>query len=154
MFMQSGIPVLYSGDEIGQLNDYSYKEDPNKATDSRYLHRDAMRWDLAEKIQEKGSMQDKLYHGLSALEKLRKSEKAFVATADMWTVETFALSVLCIGRYYDGDKMYGVFNFSEEDKTAWIDDRDGIYVELLTGEERMLSSVNVPAYGFFWFKKK
>ena len=25
MFMQSGIPVLYSGDEIGQVNDYSYK---------------------------------------------------------------------------------------------------------------------------------
>ena len=28
MFMQSGIPVLYSGDEIGQVNDYSYKKDP------------------------------------------------------------------------------------------------------------------------------
>mgnify|MGYP002230709399 CR=1 FL=1 len=25
MFMQSGIPVIYSGDEIGQVNDYSYK---------------------------------------------------------------------------------------------------------------------------------
>ena len=37
MFMQSGIPVLYSGDEIGQLNDYTYKDDPNKATDSRYV---------------------------------------------------------------------------------------------------------------------
>ena len=26
MFMQSGIPVLYSGDEIAQVNDYTYKE--------------------------------------------------------------------------------------------------------------------------------
>ena len=34
MFMQSGIPVLYSGDEIGQVNDYSYKEDSDKAADS------------------------------------------------------------------------------------------------------------------------
>ena len=47
MFMQSGIPVLYSGDEIGQVNDYSYEKDPNKAADSRYIHRGAMRWDLA-----------------------------------------------------------------------------------------------------------
>ena len=31
MFMQSGIPVLYSGDEIGQLNDYAYRDDPDKA---------------------------------------------------------------------------------------------------------------------------
>ena len=29
MFMQSGIPVLYSGDENGQVNDYSYKKDPD-----------------------------------------------------------------------------------------------------------------------------
>ncbi len=39
MFMQSGIPVLHSGDEIGQLNDYHYKEDADKAPDSRYIHR-------------------------------------------------------------------------------------------------------------------
>ena len=25
LFIQSGIPVIYSGDEIGQVNDYSYK---------------------------------------------------------------------------------------------------------------------------------
>ena len=36
---QSGIPMLYSGDEIGQVNDYSYKDDPDKAADSRYIHR-------------------------------------------------------------------------------------------------------------------
>ena len=28
MFTQSGIPLLYSGDEVGQVNDYTYKEDP------------------------------------------------------------------------------------------------------------------------------
>lgn len=37
IFCQSGIPMLYSGDEIGQINDYSYKEDPDKAGDSRYI---------------------------------------------------------------------------------------------------------------------
>ena len=50
MFMQSGIPVLYGGDEIGQVNDYTYKEDPDKAQDSRYIHRRAMNWQLVEKI--------------------------------------------------------------------------------------------------------
>lgn len=47
MFMQSGIPVIYSGDEIGQVNDYSYKNDPDKAPDSRYIHRGAMNWERA-----------------------------------------------------------------------------------------------------------
>lgn len=49
MFMQSGIPVLYSGDEIGQINDYTYKKDVNKVQDSRYLHRGAFIWENAEK---------------------------------------------------------------------------------------------------------
>ena len=49
MFMQSGIPVLYSGDEIAQVNDYTYKDDPNKVADSRYIHRGVMHWDLAER---------------------------------------------------------------------------------------------------------
>lgn len=49
MLTQSGIPMLYSSDEIGRLNDYSYKEDPDKAADSRYIHRGAFQWELAEK---------------------------------------------------------------------------------------------------------
>ena len=49
MFTLSGIPVLYSGDEIGMQNDYSYHDDPNKAADSRYLHRGKMNWEAAEK---------------------------------------------------------------------------------------------------------
>ena len=47
MLSQSGIPVIYSGDEIGQVNDYSYKDDPDKAVDSRYLHRGEFNWSLA-----------------------------------------------------------------------------------------------------------
>lgn len=49
MLTQSGIPMLYSSDEIGRLNDYSYKEDPDKAADSRYIHRGAFQWELAGK---------------------------------------------------------------------------------------------------------
>ena len=51
-------------------------------------------------------------------------------------------------------KIYGLFNFSEYDKTAWINERDGIYKDLITGQEMEAAGVNVPAYGFFWLKKK
>ena len=43
MLAQSGIPMIYSGDEIGQENDYSYHENPGKRDDSRYLHRGKFR---------------------------------------------------------------------------------------------------------------
>ena len=35
----SGIPVIYSGDEIAQYNDWEYKNDKYKQADSRYIHR-------------------------------------------------------------------------------------------------------------------
>ena len=34
-----GIPLLYLGDEVGQLNDYGYLADPDRAGDSRWVHR-------------------------------------------------------------------------------------------------------------------
>ena len=92
--------------------------------------------------------------GTDKLEKIRKKEKAFMTNADTWTVETWDNSILCIGRYYDGDKIYGLFNFSEYDKTAWINERDGLYKDLITGQEMEAAGVNIPAYGFYWLKKK
>ena len=153
MFMQSGIPVLYSGDEIAQVNDYTYKDDPNKAADSRYIHRGVMHWDLAAKRNDPSTVEGKMFLGLQKLEQIRKEEKAFVSYADTWTVETWEKGVLCIGRFYDGEKIYGLFNFSEYDKTAWINENDGLYVDLISGQKMKACGVNIPAFGYYYLKK-
>ena len=36
-----GLPLIYLGDEVGTLNDYRYVDDPEKAHDSRWVHRPA-----------------------------------------------------------------------------------------------------------------
>ncbi|MFG6370138.1 MAG: alpha-amylase family protein [Lachnospiraceae bacterium] len=154
MFMQSGIPVLYSGDEIGQVNDYHYKEDPNKVADSRYIHRGPMNWKLAENIKNKNTVEGKLFQGLKKLEQIRKTEKVFVSYADTWTVDTGDASILCIGRYFDGEKLYGVFNFSEFDKTAWLNGVDGDAIELVSGKKMKLNEVKLQPYGFYYLKGK
>ncbi len=153
MFMQSGIPVLYSGDEIGQVNDYTYKEDPDKAADSRYIHRGAMNWKLAENRKDPDTVEGKMFQGLARLEQIRRSEKVFMTEADTWTIETWDDAVLCIGRYFEGEKLIGLFNFSEYDRTAWIKEADGEYVDLLTGSKIQPVDVQMPAYGFFYMKK-
>jgi len=154
MFMQSGIPVLYSGDEVGQVNDYTYKKDPDKAEDSRYIHRGAMDWKLAELIRDKTSVPARIFSRLDQLEKIRKSEKVFTCQADTWTIDTFDASVLCIGRYYEGEKIMGIFNFSEYDKTAWINETDGVYTDMISGEKRKAAGVDIPAYGFLYLKRE
>lgn len=153
MFMQSGIPVLYSGDEIGQVNDYTYKENPEKAADSRYLHRGAMNWELVKNIDIPGSVQERIFAGLRRLEQIRTEEKAFMTNADVWTIETWEKEVLGIGRCFEGEKVIGLFNFSEHDKTAWINETDGTYLDLISGKEKKAVGVDIPAYGFYYLKR-
>ena len=109
MFTQSGIPMLYSGDEIGQVNDYTYKEDPEKAPDSRYIHRGKFCWDLVEKIKDKSSVQGKIFNGLKQLEKVRRTEPVFNADAEVYTKDYSDQSILWVVRRSGGETFHGVF---------------------------------------------
>lgn len=153
MFIQSGIPIIYSGDEIGQINDYSYKNDPMKASDSRYLHRGKFQWELTKKIKEKGSVQEQIFHALNRLAQIRKNEQAFHAAANVWTIETNDISVLCLARSMEDNKIIGIFNFSPEKKTAWIQEEDGVYEDLLTKEHVKAVNIEIHPYGFYWLKR-
>ena len=61
IFTLSGLPILYSGDEIAQENDYSYHNDPDKAADSRYLHRGKMNWEAAALRYESDTPEGKIF---------------------------------------------------------------------------------------------
>ncbi len=154
LFMQSGIPVIYSGDEIGQVNDYSYKEDPKKAADSRYIHRGRLQWALTENIEDPQTVQGRLFSSLTTLEEIRKREKVFMTEADMRTLETWEGGVLGLVRESEGEKLIGLFNFSEQDRTAWINEEDGMYEDLLSGDVMEAKGVNIRAYGFYYLKRQ
>ena len=61
--------------------------------------------------------------------------------------------MLAIGRYLDGEKIIGIFNFSENDQTAWINEDDGIYTDLISGKKMLAKGVDIPAYSFYYLKK-
>ena len=146
---QSGIPMLYSGDEVGQVNDYSYHDDPEKAEDSRYVHRGRFDWSLAEKIDEPGSVQQRLFSSLSQIEKTRASEPVFDADATVWTKDYDDPSVLWVIRRKGGRELHAVFNFSDEGKTLWMPWKTTC-TDLLTGEKDDVASFELPGWGFAW----
>ena len=149
LYTQSGIPVLYSGDEIGQLNDYGYHEDPLKQDDSRYLHRGDMNWEDAAKRKDPGTIQGTIYKKLDMLRRIRASHDVFETDADVWVMEPYNDHILALGRYYNGEKLIALFNFSEDDQTAWINEEEE-YKDLITGEPRPAKAVGVPGNGFAW----
>ena len=154
MLSQSGIPVIYSGDEIGQENDYTYHENPRKWDDSRYLHRGDFRWDREKKRSVKGSLQEKIFDGIKKLETIRAQYPVFCTDAQVWTIDTWDDSILGLVREYGEEKVIALFNFSEFDKVAWINEEDGMYTDLISGRAMEAKGVEIPAYGVYWLMRE
>lgn len=153
MFMQSGIPVLYSGDEIGQLNDESYHNDRDKAEDSRYLHRGKMDWAAAARAEKPGTCEYRIFSALAQLETLRAQENAFSCDASAATLNTGDRAILGISRSLKGELLVGLFNFSGEPKSAKALQSEGKYQNLITGETVDITAMTIPAQGFCWLKR-
>lgn len=75
-----GIPLIYLGDEIGTVNDYSYENDPAKAYDSRWVHRAQFRWEDAAKRHDPATIPGRVYLGLKRLLELRRTHAVFGGT--------------------------------------------------------------------------
>jgi len=70
--LKEGVPMIYSGDEIGQLNDYSYRDEIDKRNDSRWLHRPKMKWNLLVELNQPFSPISQVYNCIKQLVLLRK----------------------------------------------------------------------------------
>lgn len=150
LLAQSGIPVLYSGDEIGQTNDYTYKNDPDKCADSRYLHRGNFPWD---KVENKDPVAMKIFDALRHMEDIRASHDVFSCNANVYTMETGCASVLGIVREYAGHELRAFFNFSNMDQLIWTmpEDQADIYTDLILGKTLRELGAVMPRYGCWWF---
>ena len=110
-----GIPLIYIGDEIGMLNDYSYDQDPDKAGDSRWLHRGHFDWERAEQRRVPNSVVNRIFQGTLRLIQLRHQNPAFNNATTEFT-ETGNIHVL---GYFSNHEQYSVFvlaNFSEQEQ--------------------------------------
>lgn len=149
ILVQSGIPMLYSGDEVGQLNDYTYKMNPDKAGDSRYIHRGKFQWDLAEKRKDSTSVQGRIFQALAQLEHIRMRETVFEASANVYTYDVHNDSILCIMREKEGEIFLGIFNFSDREEIAWMQE-NGSFLDLVANEKIEVRDIAVPPHGFYW----
>ncbi|MBQ6173127.1 MAG: alpha-amylase family protein [Clostridia bacterium] len=149
MFTLSGVPVLYSGDEIAQENDNGYHDDPLRRDDSRYLHRGRLDWEKAALRGQETTPEGRLFAAIGRMEALRAGHAVFDTEADTWLPDTGSDNILGIGRYCRGEQLFALFNFADEEKTAWLRD-EKTYTDLITGAQSDAGAVKVPAGGFRW----
>lgn len=108
-----GIPLLYLGDEIGTLNDYSYLDHPGHKHDSRWVHRPKADWEKYDKRHDLKTPEGQVYERLKAAITLRKSDPVFSA-GELEVIDSENGHVLAYSRESGSKRLVIFANFSEE----------------------------------------
>lgn len=112
----TGIPLLYSGDELGQLNYWDYKKNPDVAHDSRWLHRGPMDWKKAKKRKDCSSVEGRIFQGVKKMIEVRKKSPLFSSSLKSIPIDTWNKGVFC---FHKENKMLVLANFTDE--CQWVD---------------------------------
>lgn len=149
-----GIPLLYLGDEIAQLNDGGFRSDPAHAADARWVHRPDFGWSrLAGAETDAASPEGRVLAALRSLIALRKATPA-LAGNDLAVVETGNPHLLAFLRRQGGERVLVVASFSPTAQTtgdAWIFStlETGRAVDHVSGRPLApVGAVTVEPYGF------
>ena len=137
MLSYTGIPLIYSGDEIGQLNDWGYKDDADRSGDSRWLHRGNMDWKAAEKRNDLSAVEGKIFQGIKKMIGIRKDCPYFRSDLASSPVD---LDNKAVFGFHKGDKIMVLANFSEHEQWVEADRFDwfglpGEMEDLVTGRK-------------------
>ena len=109
-----GIPMLFYGDEVGYTNDYSYKNDPDKSYDNRWMHRPIIDWKKNSKAFKKGTIENEVFSGIQSLINIRKEHELFSDFNNVEWLNSYNRSVVGFIRKYEGKQMFCLFNYSPE----------------------------------------
>ena len=110
-----GIPLIYMGDEIALTNDYSYREDPKLAHDSRWVHRPRMDWERARQAMsaDDATPAARVWRGVLAILQRRRVMPEFHAANPTVIAETGVDGLFAFVRRAPTDAVVCIFNFRE-----------------------------------------
>jgi amylosucrase len=108
-----GIPLIFMGEEWGLFNDYAFTEDPEKAEDSRWIHRPKMDWSIPKKHRGKKTAPGRIFKNLQEIFAMRKEVPALVGN-QMRLLPIFNDHTLAYLRWHDGSNLIVFANFSEQ----------------------------------------
>ena len=146
----NGIPVISSGDEIGQLNDYSYIYDMHKARASRNLHRQPFDWAAASRRSDLSIPGSQVFRKIHRNMNIRKGQRLMGSANKLITIKTDDNGVICmLVEPRKSQEIEGVLvvvaNFTEFQKSVLIDTshvailRDNTWTDLAQGKHIRLA---------------
>jgi len=113
-FFLGGLPMVFYGDELGYINDYSYLEDPGKSYDNRWMHRPVIDWKKNERISEEGTIEYQVFQATKKLIQIRKKLFAIGDYKNLTWMTPHNIHVAGYLRTFEEQKIYCLFNFSDQ----------------------------------------
>lgn len=117
-FFIGGIPMLFYGDEAGYTNDYAYHNDTAKNYDNRWMHRPMIDWTKNAKIEEKDTIEEKIFSATQRLISLRKKLPVVADRKNLVWLTPHNIHVAGFLRTGDNQRLYCLFNYSR--KAAYV----------------------------------
>ena len=115
-FSYGGLPLVYTGDELAQLNDAGFGGVPSRAGDSRWLHRPPMDWEAAARRHDAGTLESRVFGAFRRLGEAR-ARLAVLSGAARSTPLRTTEGVLAYLRTDDhGNRLLGLANFADEER--------------------------------------
>lgn len=150
-----GLPLIYLGDEIGTLNNYSYQQDPGKADDSRWTHRPPIDWDRMERRHQTGTIEARLYRALQRMIAIRKEQPAFGMRAGTQVLDAVNPHLYQFIKSIPDRRIWVVASFSEQPQTILTQhfpfSEGTTGYDLIKDESCDLSGdLTVEPYGLLW----
>jgi amylosucrase len=117
VFGYDGIPLLYMGDELGYLNDYSFSDDPDHAEDNRWLHRPKMDWEKAGRRNDSDTIEHRIFRGVQKLIHVRKQTPQLHSRVPAIVIDSGHPHVFTHLRPHPSGNLMCLYNFSEFPQT-------------------------------------
>ena len=159
IFASRGMPLLYSGDEIGQCNDYSYLADEEKAHDNRWVHRPPMDWDRAALRHEPGRVEHRLFDGLKRLADTRRTVDALHSGGEERILSAGPDRTFLFERAHEDARLLVAANFAAVGQAVSLDAlgprwAGPAFVDVLHDRAARFPSgrLLLPPYGLLWLR--
>lgn len=144
-----GVPAIYIQSILGSRNDYDGVEryGYNRAINRKKY----VTGEIDRALGDNNSLRHKVYHALTQLIAVRRSEKAFHPDSKV-VFDTAGKHVLKIVRAADnGERITGVFNFSDDIQEIYSDIRAGR--ELIAGCDISATTLTLNPWQVMWIKE-
>ncbi len=152
-----GVPVVWSGDELGCPNDARWADEPGHQDDNRWVHRPRMDWSCAERRHDPLTPEGRVFAGIARIAWVRAALPHLHASVPSRPVEVWDPGVLALVRRHPIGTLLCVYNATPgwRPVPGWLlREHDlGDCWEALVGESMALGDDDalwMPPYAAWW----